>query len=81
MSFENEDDRTSYSKYYTPKGQIKEFDELIDGKSFFDPPIKSKEEIYKKNIKLSKNNVRTTSNLLDHEYFPKHKLIATDLSK
>ena len=35
LSFENEDDRTSFSKYYAPKVEIKDFNILIDGKSFF----------------------------------------------
>ena len=34
LSFENEEDRTSFSKYYTPKVEIKDFNVLIDGKSF-----------------------------------------------
>ena len=32
MSFENEYDRTSYWKYYTPSIEIKDFNVLIDGK-------------------------------------------------
>ena len=40
LSFENEDDRTSFPKYYVPNVQIKVFNVLIDGKSFFDMPIK-----------------------------------------
>ena len=36
LSFENEDDRTSYLKYYVPNVQIKDFNMLIDGKGFFD---------------------------------------------
>ena len=44
LSFENEDDRTSFSKYYTPSVKIKDFNILIDGKSFFDVPIKTKKE-------------------------------------
>ena len=35
LSFENEDDRTSFSKYYTQNIEIKDFNVLIDGKSFF----------------------------------------------
>ena len=35
LSFENEEDRTSFSKYYVPDVQIKDFNVLIDGKSFF----------------------------------------------
>ena len=54
---------------------------LIDGKSFFDVPVKNK-EAYKKIMSISKNNDYTTGNLLDYEYFSKHyKLIAIDLSK
>ena len=40
LSFENEEDRTSFSKYYVPKVEIKDFNMLIDGKSFFDVPVK-----------------------------------------
>ena len=35
LSFENEEDRTSFSKYYVPKVEIKDFNVLIDGKPFF----------------------------------------------
>ena len=35
LSFENKDDRRSFSKYYVPNVQIKDFNVLIDGKSFF----------------------------------------------
>ena len=82
LSFENEDDRTSYSKYYTQKVEIEAFIVLIDGKSSFDVPIKNKEEGCKKIIELIRNSDYTTGNLLDYEYFSKHyKLIAIDLSK
>ena len=36
LSFENEENRTSFSKYYTPKVEIKDFNVLIDVKIFFD---------------------------------------------
>ena len=82
LSFENEEDRTSFSKYYVPKVEIKDFNVLIDGKIFFDVPVKNKEEAYEKIISIDKNNNYTTGNLLDYEYFSKHyKLIAIDLSK
>ena len=35
LSFENEDDRTFFSKYYTPTVEIKDFNVLIDGKKAF----------------------------------------------
>ena len=82
LSFENETDRTSFSKYYVPKVEIKDFNGLIDGKTFFDIPVKNKEEVYEQIIEMSKNNDYATGNLLDYEYFSKHyKLIAVDLSK
>ena len=55
---------------------------LIDGKSFFDEPVKNKEEVYEKIMSINKNDDYTTGNLFDYEYFSKHyKLIAIDLSK
>ena len=55
---------------------------LIDGKPFFEIPLKNKEEPYEAIIEMSKNNDYTTGNLFDYEYFKDHcKLIAIDLSK
>ena len=42
---------------------------LIDGKPFFEIPVKNKEEAYEQTIEMSKNNDYTTGNLLDYEYF------------
>ena len=82
LTFENEDNRISFSKYYVPKAEIKDFNVLIDGKLFFEIPVKNKEEVYEAIIEMSKNNDYTTGNLLDYKYFKDHyKLIATDLSK
>ena len=82
LSFENDDDRISFPKYYKPSVEIKDFNVLIDGKSFFDVPIKNKGERYETIIEMSKNSYNTTGNLLDYEYFLIHyKLIAIDLSK
>ena len=81
-SFENEYNRTSFSKYYVPSVQIKDFNVLIEGKRFFDTPIKNYEETYEQIIEIGRNNDYTTENLLDYEYFSKHyKLIAICLSK
>ena len=83
LSFENENDETSFSKYYVPNVQRKDFNVLISGKSFFDLPIKNDEEkTYEQIIEMGRNNDYTTGSLLDYEYFWKHyKLIAIDLSK
>ena len=56
LSLKNEDDRTSFSKYYTPKVEMKDCNALTDGKSFYDVPIKNKEETYEAIIEMSKNN-------------------------
>ena len=73
---------TELLKYYTPTAEIKGLNVLIDGRSFFDVPIKNKEETYEKIIETSKNSDYITGNLLDYEYVSKHyKLIAIDLSK
>ena len=63
LPFENEKDRTSFSDYYVPKVEIKDFNVLIDGKSFFDVPVKNKEEAYEKIMSIGKNNDYTTGNL------------------
>ena len=76
------DCKNSFSHYYIPKVQIKDFNVLIDGKSFFDMSVKNDEKAYEKIIEMSNNNDYTTGNLLDFGYFKKHyKLIAIDLSK
>ena len=82
LTFENEDDRTSFSKYYLPKVEVKDFNALTDGKPFFGIPVKNKEEAYEAIIEMSKNTDYTTGNLLDYEYFKDHyNSIAIDLSK
>ena len=48
LSFENEEDRIYFSKYYTQKVEIKDFNVLINRKSVFDVPVKSKEKHAKK---------------------------------
>ena len=74
LSFQNEEDRTSFSNYYLLKIKIKDFNVLIDGKPFFEIPVKNKEETYEKTIEISKNNNYTTGNLLDYEYFTTRSL-------
>ena len=75
------DHRDSFSHYYLPNVEIKDFTVLIDGKSFFDLPVKNK-EVYEKIIEMSRNNDYTTGNLLDFVYFKEnYRLIAIDLCK
>ena len=55
LLFKNKEDRTSFSKYYVPKVEVKDFNVLIEGKSFFDVPVKN-EEFTDKNADLTINN-------------------------
>ena len=58
------DHRNSFSHYYVPDAKINDFNVLIDGKSFFDLPVKNEEEAYEKITEVSNNNDSTTGNLL-----------------
>ena len=58
--YNNTDSRYSFSNYYVPKVQIKDFNVLIDRKSFFDLSVKNEEEAYEKLIEMSNNNDNTT---------------------
>ena len=82
LAYQNVDDRQSYDEFYLPKVMVKDYNVIIDKLVFFDLPIKTEEEAYKKIIDISRNNEYTTCNLLDYDYFKKYyKLIAIDLSK
>ena len=82
MAFPNEEDRSSFSKYYMPNVKIKDYNVLIDLQPFYDIPIKSKEQTYKAITELFNHDNYTTGNSLTYEYFCNHyKLIAIDLSK
>ena len=65
------DSRYSYSNYCVRKVEIKDFNILIDGKSFFDLPEKNKKEAYEKIIEMSRKIHYTTGNLLDFGDFHK----------
>ena len=72
----------SFLDYYVPNVEIKHFSVLIDGKSFFDLPVKNEEEACEKTIDMSNNNEYATGNLLDFAYFKEnYTSIAIDLSK
>ena len=57
------DPRDSFSHYYVPNIETRDFSVLIDGKSFFNLPVKNDEEAYEKIIEMSRNNDYTTANL------------------
>ena len=68
--------RDLFWHYYAQNVKIKDFNVLIDGKSFFDLPVKNEEEAYQKVMSDDRNNDYTTVNLLDFANF-KHKRLYT----
>ena len=66
------DCRYYFSHFYVPNFKIKDFNVLIDGKSFFDFPVKNEGEAYEKIIDMSNNNDYTTGNLVDFDYLKKN---------
>ena len=85
LSFERNfigDNRNSFSHYNVPNVEIKDFNVLINGKSFFGLPVKNEEEAYENIIDMTNNNDYATGNLLNLAYFKEnYRLIAIDLSK
>ena len=53
LSFENEDQRKSHSKYYLPKVEIKDYNVRIDGRNFFDQLINSMATTYENIRKIA----------------------------
>ena len=51
--------RDSFSSYYVPNVQMKDFNVLIDGKSFFDLSVKHEEAVYEKKL-LIRATIMTT---------------------
>ena len=82
LAFPNEEDRRSFSRYYTPTVEIKNFNVILDGEPFYEIPIKNKEETYKTIPELIRNDLLRTGNEFNFEYFCEdYKVIAIDLSK
>ena len=71
-------------KYFLPRGEIKNYNVLIDGRHFYDQPIhdliKQYDEVRK--VSAGHGDDYTTGSLLDYVYFKdNYRLIAVDLSK
>ena len=83
LAFENDAQRISNKRYYLPNVEIKDYNVMIDGKNFFDQPVKNKvtyESI--RNISTGQGDDYTTGCLLDYTYFKKYnKMIAINVSK
>ena len=87
LVYSNEDadsKRFKAKRYYLPKNIIKNFNVIINGKSFYgqviDSDIKRYEEIRK--LTTGQGEDYTTESLLDCDFFKNHdRLIAVDLSR
>ena len=79
LAFPNKEDRSSFSKYYMPTVEIKDYNVSIDLQPIYEIPIKNKEETYKAIAELINHDNYTTGNSLTYEYFCNpYKLIAID---
>ena len=82
LVFPNEEDRKYFSKCYTPTAEVKDYNVIIDGESFYEITIKNKEETYIAITELIRNDLLRTGNEFNFEHFCEdYKLIAIDLSK
>ena len=84
LAFENNDQRTSNKRLYTQTIEIKDYNVLIDGKNFFDQPVRNDKVTYEniRKIAIGKGDDYTSGCLLDYTYFKKYyKMIVIDLSK
>ena len=84
LAFEDDAQRTSNKRYYIPNVEIKDYNVMVDGKSFFDQPVKNNKVTYENIRKTTtgQGDDYTTGCLLDYIYFKNYyKMIAVDLSK
>ena len=84
MAFEGDNNRTAHDSYYLPTVEIKDYNIMINGESFFDQPIKSNKVTYDniRKIATGQGDDYKTGCLLDYSYFADtYKMIAVDLSK
>ena len=80
LAFENDTVRTSKRRYYIPK----DYNVIIDGKNFFDQPVKNNKITYEniRKVATGQGDGYTTGCLLEYTYFKNYcKMIAIDLSK
>ena len=76
--------RFKAKRYYLPKGIIKNYNVIINGKNFYDQPISSDIKQYEEIRKLTTGQGKdcTTGCLFNYEYIKNHyRLIAVDLSR
>ena len=82
LSFENTSGRRSYTRYYLPLVEIKDYNVIIDRRNVFDKPVKynliTHDSIRK--IATGQGDDYTTGCLLDHHYFNNYYKIGFGLA-
>ena len=84
LAFEHDNHRRSDERYYLPTVEIKDYNIVINGETFFDQSIKNNKITYDniRKIATGQGDDYTTGCLLDYPYFANtYKMIAVDLSK
>ena len=84
LAFEDDAQRISDKRYYIPNVEIKDYHVMIEGKNFFDQPVKNDKVTYEnvRKIATGQGDDYATGCLLDYIYFKSYyKMIAVDLSK
>ena len=72
-AFASEEGRSSFSKYYMPTVEIKDYNVILDGQTpFYEIPMKNKGETYKAITDSTENDNFATGNSLNYEYFCTH---------
>ena len=82
--FENDDQRISSKRYFIPNVEIKEYNVMIDGKNFFDQPVKNDKVTYENVRKIAtvQGDDYTMGCLLYYIFFKNYyKMIKIDWSK
>ena len=71
LAFQNNTQRTRRKRYYLPNVEIKDYNVMIDGKNFFDQPVKNDKVTYEniRKIATGQGDDYTTGCLLDYIYF------------
>ena len=71
---DNQFNRNSAQVYYLPRNDLNKYNVIIDGRNFYDDPIKRDIEKYRelKKVMIGKGEDYTTGSLLDFDYFKMH---------
>ena len=84
LAFKNDAQRASNKRYYLLNVEIKDYNVMVDGKDFFDQPVRNNKITYEniRNNATGQGDDYMTGCLLAYTYFKGYyKMIAVDLSK